>query len=225
MLRFSQRIATAFTLTALLVVAGCDSATNPSSGSQQGDQKGDGMSQPGTDAKAPAFTLTDTKGQSHSLSDFAGKWVVLEWTNHGCPYVKKHYNSGNMQSLQEKYTDSGVVWLSICSSAPGKQGHMDNAGWQAAIADKGIKATAVLIDEDGAVGKRYGATTTPHMFVINPDGDLVYRGAIDSVRSTDAADIEQADNYVAAVLDAGMAGEELPYESTKPYGCSVKYAN
>jgi glutathione peroxidase-family protein len=173
---------------------------------------------------APAFTLTDTTGTEHSLSDFKGKTVVLEWINHGCPFVVKHYASGNMQALQEKYTGEGVVWLSICSSAPGAQGHMSAADAAAKSKEVGSKATAYLIDESGTVGKAYNAKTTPEMFVINAEGILVYKGAIDDKPSTNAADIEGSKNFVAAALDEVLAGKEVSTATTKPYGCSVKYA-
>jgi peroxiredoxin len=173
--------------------------------------------------KAPAFTLTDTQGTKHSLSDFKGKVVVLEWFNSGCPFVKKHYIQGNMQALQKTYTDQGVVWLTICSSAPGKQGHMDAAGHNRKMAEWKMNATAMLMDESGQAGKAYGAKTTPHMFVINAEGEVVYQGAIDDKRSTNPADIPQSTNYVRAALDAVLAGEPVKEAKTMPYGCSVKY--
>ncbi len=174
-------------------------------------------------AAAPEFTLTDTKGVSHNLSDFKGKFVVLEWVNHGCPFVVKHYSGGNMQGLQKEFTDKGVVWLSICSSAEGKQGYMSNDEWNAAIEEKGIAATATLIDEDGTVGKLYKAKVTPHMYIIDADGNLIYQGAIDDKRSTDAEDIATSENYVRSALTAALAGEPVAKSVTQPYGCSVKY--
>jgi peroxiredoxin len=173
--------------------------------------------------EAPAFTLTDTNGTEHSLSDFAGKTVVLEWFNAGCPFVKKHYSQGNMQALQSEYTDKGVVWLNIVSSAPGKQGHGSAADHNAKIAEWKIASTAMLVDEDGTVGKAYDAKVTPHMFVINSEGEIVYNGAIDSKRSTIPADIADATNYVKAALDAILAGESVEIANTQPYGCTVKY--
>jgi peroxiredoxin len=175
------------------------------------------------DAQAPAFTLVDSEGTEHSLSDFKGKYVVLEWINYGCPFVKKHYDSGNMQALQGKYTGKDVVWLAICSSAEGKQGYYSGSELSQQIAAHKGKQTAYLIDADGKVGKLYGAQTTPHMYVVDPEGKLIYMGGIDDKRSTDVADVETATNYVSAVLDAALAGEEIPYTSTRPYGCSVKY--
>jgi len=174
-------------------------------------------------APAPEFTLTDTKGVSHDLSDFKGKFVVLEWVNHGCPFVVKHYSGGNMQGLQKEFTDKGVVWLSVCSSAEGKQGYMSNDEWNAAIAEKGIASTATLIDEDGTVGKLYNAKVTPHMYIINPEGNLIYQGAIDDKKSTDAEDIATSENYVRSALNAALAGEPVATSVTQPYGCSVKY--
>lgn len=172
---------------------------------------------------APDFTLTDTKGGSHSLSDFRGKYVVLEWINHGCPFVVKHYSEGHMQALQKEYTEKGVVWLAICSSAEGKQGYMSNEEWEKTNAENGTAVTAVLVDAEGTVGKLYSARTTPHMYVISPDGTLIYQGAIDSIKSTDAGDIPKAENYVAAALTQHMAGEAVANADTPPYGCSVKY--
>ena len=167
---------------------------------------------------ASDFTLKDTNDKEHTLSKYRDKWVVLEWINHGCPFVKKQYNSGNMQALQAKYTGKDVVWLSICSSAPGKQGHMDNEKWNETIEAKESKATAVLVDADGKVGKLYKAKVTPHMVVISPKGKVVYEGAIDSIRSADPEDVEFAENYVAKVLDQGLAGEEPSVENVDAYG-------
>jgi peroxiredoxin len=178
---------------------------------------------PKAGAEAPNFSLTDTRGKTHSLSDFKGKHVVLEWVNHGCPFVKKHYDSDNMQKLQKEFTGKGVIWLSVCSSAPGKQGHMSADEWNEAEKEKGAAPTAVLLDADGKVGQMYGAKTTPHMFVINSEGKIVYDGAIDSIKSANAADVPKAANYVRAALEESMAGKPVVTVSTKPYGCSVKY--
>jgi len=175
------------------------------------------------DTHAAAFTLSDPAGKVHSLADYKGKWVVLEWTNQGCPFVKKFYNAGKMQELQKEWTDKGVAWLSICSSAEGKQGYNTAAEWPSVIAEKVIHATAVLLDADGAVGKLYGAKTTPHMFVINPEGEIVYHGGIDDKPTADAADIAGAHNYVAAALTSGMAGKPIDVTTAEPYGCGVKY--
>ena len=178
-----------------------------------------------TGQPAPEFELKDISGASHKLSDFKGKTVVLEWVNHGCPFVVKHYSQGNMQGLQADYTGKGVVWLSICSSAEGKQGYNTAEGWQKLNAEKGGKATAILLDAAGTVGKQYGAKTTPHMFVINAEGTLVYQGAIDDKPSTESDDIPGAKNYVKAALDEVLAGQPVTTGQTKPYGCGVKYAN
>ena len=181
------------------------------------------LKEPAVGSPAPAFTLTDTKGKQHNLADFKGKYVVLEWVNFGCPFVKKHYESGNMQSTQKKAVDKGVVWLSVCSSADGKQGHMDPADWNEEIADRKLASTAVLIDESGAVGKTYGAKTTPHMYIVNPDGILIYKGAIDDKPTTNKDSIPGARNHVLAAPDESMAGKPVSTASTTPYGCSVKY--
>ena len=172
---------------------------------------------------APDFTLTDSNGKEHKLSDFKGKLVVLEWLNHGCPFVVKHYSAGNMQKLQKEYTGKDVIWLSIVSSAPGKQGHMTPEATNAAITEKGAAPTAVLIDESGTVGKLYDAKRTPEMFVVNPDGVLIYAGAIDDKKSTDSADIEGAVNHVKQALDEALAGKPVSVPKTEAYGCSVKY--
>jgi len=172
---------------------------------------------------APDFTLKDTSGKEHKLSDLKGKFVVLEWINYGCPFVKKHYDSQNMQKLQKDAAARDVVWLTICSSAPGKQGHFPPAEAAAKTKDYGAAAAAYLLDEDGTVGKLYGAKTTPDMFVINPEGVLIYKGAIDDNSSPDAAAIKDAKNYVTAALAEASAGQPVSTSSTKPYGCSVKY--
>jgi len=172
---------------------------------------------------APDFTGTDTNGKAHKLSDFKGKVVVLEWTNPGCPFVVKHYDSGNMQKLQADATAKDVVWLSINSGAEGKEGHQTGEVGNAYIAEKGAKSTALIIDKTGEIGKLYDAKTTPHMFVIDKDGTLVYDGAIDSDDSFKPETIEGATNYVSAALAALESGTALEPSKTKPYGCSVKY--
>ncbi len=174
---------------------------------------------------APAFTLQDIHGESRSLSDFAGKTVVLEWTNYGCPFVKKHYNSGNMQSLQNMAKSKDVVWLSICSSAPGEQGSMSAEKWVETTEEKGVASAHVLLDPTGSVGRSYGAIATPHMYVIDPQGTLVYGGAIDSLPTTKVDDIAKAKNYVVAAIDAVLAGKAVDTPKSKPYGCNIKYAN
>lgn len=174
-------------------------------------------------AMAPDFTLTDAAGKSHTLSSYKGKWVVLEWVNYDCPFVKKHYDSGNMQKLQKAALDKGAVWFSINSSAPGKQGHFEGAALTKRIADAKAAPAAYLIDADGKVGMEYKAKTTPTMFVINPEGKVVYAGAIDDKASTDQEDVPTATNYVTAALEAGMAGKVVQTSSTRSYGCGVKY--
>jgi glutathione peroxidase-family protein len=175
------------------------------------------------DESAPDFTLNDVQGKKHSLSDFKGKWVVLEWVNFGCPYVRKHYDSGNMQGLQKTYTGKGVAWLSVCSSAPGKQGYYEGDELVEQIREEGSFATAYLVDSEGAVGKTYEAKTTPHMYIINPDGILVYAGGIDNIPSSDKDDLKRATNYVKETLEAGMSGKAIAVKGSRPYGCSVKY--
>jgi peroxiredoxin len=172
---------------------------------------------------APAFELKDVDGKTVQLQSYRGKYVVLEWTNFSCPFVGKHYGSGNMQALQKKYTEKGVVWLSICSSAPGKQGYMTGSEAKELIGEREASPTRFLLDANGKVGHAYGAKTTPHMFVINPKGVLVYNGAIDDKPSTDRDDVEKAKNYLAAALDEAMDGHKVEIAATQPYGCSVKY--
>lgn len=173
--------------------------------------------------QAPNFKLIDSNGKEHSLSDFKGKIIVLEWINYECPFVKKHYNSKNMQAIQEKYTNADVVWLAICSSAESKQGNFSNDEINSRSKKHNAKFTAYLIDSNGKVGKMYGAKTTPHMFVIDKDGKIVYAGGIDDKASTDIEDIKSARNYVSSALDELLAGKTVSNQSSTPYGCSVKY--
>ena len=172
---------------------------------------------------APAFTAVDSNGKSYALSDFKGKTVILEWTNDGCPYVKKHYGAGNMQKVQKELTAEGAVWLSIISSAPGKQGHVDGKGANALTASRSAAPTAVLLDPTGKVGKLYEAQTTPHMYVIDGKGVLRYMGAIDDQPNTDTSKIASARNYVREAFAAVKAGKPVEATATDPYGCSVKY--
>jgi peroxiredoxin len=174
---------------------------------------------------APAFTATDDRGATHSLADYQGKFVVLEWHNNGCPYVKKHYNSGHMQALQKEWTAKGVVWLTVISSAPGKQGYVTAEESQAYMKEKGGAQTAVLLDPTGALGHLYDAKTSPHMFVIDPKGVLIYNGAIDDKPTADPADIAGATDYVSQALTEAMAGKPVSMPTSRPYGCSVKYAD
>lgn len=172
---------------------------------------------------APNFKLKGADGKEYRLSNFKGKIVVLEWINYGCPFVKKHYNSGNMQALQKKYTEKGVIWLAICSSAPGKQGYYSPEEINKLKQEKKSHYTAYLIDEDGTVGHLYGAKTTPHMYIIDAQGKLVYMGAIDDKPSTKLETVPIARNYVAEVLDQLLSGKTFKPFMTTPYGCSVKY--
>jgi peroxiredoxin len=175
--------------------------------------------------RAPDFTATDSNGKTQKLSDYAGKFVVLEWTNRGCPYTQKQYNSGNMQKLQHEWTAKGVVWLTVVSSAPGKQGYVTAAEENAYVKQVNADPTAVILDPDGTLGHLYDAKTTPHMFIINPQGMLIYNGAIDDKPTTDVADIQGAKNYVSLALDEAMAGKPVSMATSRPYGCSVKYSN
>jgi peroxiredoxin len=172
---------------------------------------------------APDFTLVDSNGKSHTLKNFKGKTVVLEWLNFECPFVKKYYESGAMQKIQADETAKGVVWLSVISSAKGKQGYYEPTALNARNEKEKGKATAILLDTDGKIGKLYGAQTTPHMFVIDQKGALVYRGAIDDQPSTDREDLAKAKNYVKAALDDLRAGRKVASSETKSYGCGVKY--
>lgn len=172
---------------------------------------------------APDFSLTDTNGNTQTLAQHKGKFVVLEWTNPDCPFVHKHYDSGNMQKLQKEFTAKGVVWLSINTSAPGRQGSYPPEKWNQIVKERGAAPTAVLLDPDGKVGRAYGAKTTPDMFIISPDGKLIYDGAIDSIASPDPSDIPKATNYVQAALDEAMNGKPVATPESRPYGCSVKY--
>jgi glutathione peroxidase-family protein len=173
--------------------------------------------------RAPDFTATDTNGQSHKLSQYAGKFVVLEWHNRGCPYTQKHYTSGNMERLQREWTGRGVIWLTVISSAPGKQGYVSAADENSYVKEMKAAPTAVLLDSTGALGHLYDAKTTPQMIIINPQGVMIYDGAIDDKPSTDTADISGAKNYVQQALEEAMAGKAVSVASTRPYGCSVKY--
>ncbi len=171
------------------------------------------------------FTLKNQYNTDISLADFKGKTVVLEWLNHGCPFVRKHYDSKNMQNLQDKWTAKGIIWLSIISSAPGKQGHVTpQEAYREAHAYKS-RATHILLDPEGKVGKMYEAKTTPHMYVINPEGKRVYEGAIDNIPDTNQASIPKAQNFVDETLTQLISGQKIKTAKTKAYGCSVKYAD
>lgn len=174
--------------------------------------------------QAPDFETEDTNDNKIKLSDYKGKIVVLEWTNHQCPFVKKHYASNNMQNMQEKYMAKGVIWLSIISSAPGKEGHINKEEAKKVRESTGVKSTATIIDDTGAIGHKYDARTTPHMYVIDKEGKIAYMGAIDDKPSTRVEDIAIAKNHVATALDAVLEGKKVQLPQTIPYGCSVKYA-
>src|SRR5438067_6810317 len=172
---------------------------------------------------APSFSAPDIAGKTVRLGDYAGKTVVLEWTNDGCPFVGKHYNSGNMQALQQKYTGTGVVWLTIASSAPGEQGYVTPAEAKSDLARWRATPTDFLLDPAGIVGHLYDARATPHMVVIDRAGTLAYIGAIDDTPSADPRDVKTAKNYVAAALDELAAGKPVTVAATRAYGCSAKY--
>ncbi len=174
---------------------------------------------------APQFTATDSHGQTHSLSEYHGKYVVLEWHNQGCPYTRKHYVSGNMQSLQKEWTAKGVAWFTVISSAQGEQGYVTDSEENAYLEKMRADPTAVLMDPEGKLGHLYDAKTTPEMYVIDPQGKLIYEGAIDDKPTPDLSDIKGADNYLTDALSAAMAGKPVAKSYTRPYGCSVKYAD
>lgn len=172
---------------------------------------------------APDFTVSDQSGKPVKLSDSKGKLVVLEWYNNGCPFVRKHYDSKNMQGLQKKYAKKGVVWYTVTTGKPGKEGHMTPAEAAARMKSEGMGSKALLLDESGDVGRLYSAKTTPHLFVVDKKGVLIYQGGIDDKASADQADIKGAKNFVASALDEALAGKPVSTPSSTPYGCSVKY--
>src|SRR4051812_29452798 len=174
---------------------------------------------------APGFTAVDSNGKQQRLSDYKGKYVVLEWHNQGCPYTRKHYVSGNMQNLQKEWTAKGVVWFTVISSAPGQQGYVTPPEENAYLEKMHAAPSAVLMDPEGKVGRLYSARTTPQMIVIDPAGNVIYDGAIDNKPTPDVDDIRGADNYVNDALTAAMAGKPVATTFTRPYGCSVKYPN
>jgi peroxiredoxin len=171
----------------------------------------------------PTFSAEGSDGKVYSLADYRGKFVVLQWYNRDCPFIHKHYDSGNMQKLQDTYAKKGVIWFEVASSAPDTEGYMKTAEAQNNRAKCGTKSVATLMDPEGAIGKLYAAKTTPHVFIVNPKGVLIYQGAIDDHASADAEDIPKSKNYVAAALDEALAGKPVSISSTHPYGCSVKY--
>jgi peroxiredoxin len=172
---------------------------------------------------APDFTATDSNGKSHHLADYKGKYVVLEWHNQACPFTRKHYESGNMQRLQKEWTAKGVVWFTVISSSPGEQGYVTAAEENDYVKKVNAVPTAVLLDPDGNLGHQYAAKTTPHMYIIDPNGVLIYNGAIDDHPTTDPSDIPSSKNYVSMALQEAMSGKKVSDAATRPYGCSVKY--
>ena len=174
---------------------------------------------------APNFTATDSNGKAHTLSSYRGKFVVLEWHNQGCPYTKKHYDSGNMERLQKEWTQKGVVWFTVISSAPGTQGYVTAQQENEYMQRMGAAPTAALLDPTGDLGHLYDAKTTPHMFIISPAGVLIYDGAIDDRPTPDEADIATSRNYVSLALGEAMSGKPVSTPTSRPYGCSVKYAH
>jgi len=174
-------------------------------------------------APAPAFSGVDTDGKTWSLDALEGQPVILEWTNHDCPYVQKHYETGNMQALQREAVADGFVWLSVISSAPGKQGHVTAKQAAELTESRDAAPSAVLLDTDGAIGRAYGARTTPHMYIIDASGTLVFMGGIDDRRTTDPADVEGAENYVRLAMNELASGDAVSQPVTRPYGCSIKY--
>ena len=180
-------------------------------------------SAPQVGTPAPGFSGTDTTGKTWSLADLKGRALILEWTNHDCPYVRKHYSTGNMQALQKEAEAAGYLWLSVISSAPGKQGHVTPERADELTRDRGAAPKAVILDESGTIGRAYGARTTPHMYIIGEDGTLLYMGGIDDIRSSDPADVPKARNFVRAAIADVTAGRPVAEPVTPPYGCSVKY--
>jgi hypothetical protein len=177
-----------------------------------------------TGAAAPAFSVQDASGATRTLAEFRGRTVILEWTNHGCPYVRKHYDAGAMQALQREATADGNIWLQVISSAPGEQGHLDGPGAIARVRTDNAAPSATLLDPTGVMGRAYGARNTPQMFIISPTGVVLYQGAIDDRPSARASSLEGANNYVRAALADIEAGRAVQVAQTTPYGCSVKYA-
>jgi peroxiredoxin len=178
---------------------------------------------PPVGSTAPDFSVSDSKGKTHSVSQYKGKYVVLEWFNPECPFVKKHYGSGNMQKLQEEFTGKGVVWLSIDSNGPGLEGNLTPEQAEKKMSEWKTHQTALLLDPEAKAARAYSAKNTPHMFVINPEGKIIYEGAIDSKASPNPADIPTSTNYVRVALDEALAGKTVSNPTTRPYGCSVKY--
>jgi peroxiredoxin len=186
---------------------------------------GPALAQANLGSAAPAFTLTDSNGRTRTLNEFKGKTVVLEWTNHQCPYVGKHYRGNNMQALQKKWTGQGVVWLSVISSAPGEEGYVTAQQANQLTSERNAAPSAILFDPKGVTGRAYGARTTPHMYIINGDGVLVYMGGIDDKPSARLEDLKGAKNYVDQALTEMAQGKPVSANRSRAYGCSVKYAS
>lgn len=183
------------------------------------------MAEPRIGEAAPAFTGTDTAGKSVALADYRGKTVVLEWTNHDCPFVRKHYDSGNMQALQKRWTDAGIVWLTVISSAPGEQGYVSAPAANQLTRQRSAAPSAVVLDPEGRIGQAYRAKTTPHMYIVDATGQLVYMGGIDDKPSTNPRDVKTANNHVDAALSEIRSGKPVSTPATRAYGCSVKYSS
>ncbi|MBR1121137.1 thioredoxin family protein [Bradyrhizobium lablabi] len=183
------------------------------------------QAEPKVGTPAPAFSAVNTDGKTVNLNDYKGKTVVLEWTNDGCPYVRKHYGTGNMQALQKKWTEQGIVWLTVISSPPGEQGFADAARAKSLTAERNAKPSSVLLDPKQQVARAYGATVTPHMYIIKPDGVLAYAGGIDDKPTTRAADVKDAKNFVDDALAELKAGKSVSNPATRAYGCTVKYSS
>lgn len=222
-----KAIALGGAITLSLIAIGCQTGAEPNSTKTKTETTTVAQSNNSVQINqmAPDFTGVDTDGVSHNLSDFKGKVVVLEWTNHQCPFVKKHYDSGNMQKLQKDAIAKDVVWLSIISSAPNAQGYVSPSQADRLTTSRNASPTAVILDPDGDIGRLYNARTTPEMYVIDRDGILRYMGAIDDKPTTDKADVETANNYVSAALDSVLDDRAVATAVTRPYGCSVKYKN
>lgn len=208
-------------LATVFLLASCFSGINPDIISKASAQPAHAAASVGSNA--PDFSLADTTGKQRNLSDAKGKFVVLEWINFECPFVKKHYESNNMQKLQKTYTGKGVVWYSICSSAQGRSGNQPAEKINQALKSYNATPTAYLMDPSGKVGRSYGATSTPHIFIVNPKGTLIYAGAIDDNPSLSVGDTKKATNYLQKALDEAMSGKPVSKPSSAPYGCGVKY--
>jgi peroxiredoxin len=219
-----SRLAGSLALAAFLIPAAMAQERQPAPPNEFNSQYVLAAEAPRVGQAAPQFTATDSQGQSHALSRYRGQYVVLEWHNQGCPYTRKHYVSGNMQDLQREWTAKGVVWFTVISSAPGEQGYVTDAQENAYLKRMHADPTAVLMDPAGKLGRLYDAKTTPEMYVIDPEGTLIYEGAIDDRPTPDLSDIKGADNYVDDALMESMSHKPVAVPYTRPYGCSVKYA-